>query len=382
MDQGSPSRSSIGNISGWRWRRTSSRRASLLSDGRPVGRRCHSPIQCGAARARSSASSTPLWITRLNEGLTSGDWPKNATLIVTDRHNTIIAKHPDWAPWIGKSLAKDPITRAIGSRLKGTVDFRESGAREVFAFERVIAPVGAGLTVRVFVSKSAAMAAANAAMYEGLAALGLVAILVMVGVTAASDRLLMQPIAQLAKASRRLADGDLGARAASSTTIPELNALGKDFDDMAARAAQPRRRPTEHVKWSERISSCRMHQAQKMDAVGRLAGGIAHDFNNMLTAILGYCELLLEEPRLGESHRADVKEIEKAGRRCRADASAAGVQPPRRSSSRVVLDLNEVIERHGQAAASPARRQTSASRAGWPAISRSGPTAGSSSRWS
>src|ERR1700676_5468518 len=91
----------------------------------------------------------------------------------------------------------------------------------------------AGRAVRVFVSKTRAMAAANTTMYEGLSVLGLVAILVMGIVTAASDRLLMRPIVQLTTASRRLAGGDLSARAASSTSIPELRGLGKDFDDMA-----------------------------------------------------------------------------------------------------------------------------------------------------
>ena len=57
-----------------------------------------------------------------------------------------------------------------------------------------------------------------------------------------------------------------------------------------------------------------LRQAQKMEAVGRLAGGVAHDFNNILGVILGYASLVLDkiqEPAL----RKQVEEIEKAGKR-------------------------------------------------------------------
>jgi two-component system, cell cycle sensor histidine kinase and response regulator CckA len=56
---------------------------------------------------------------------------------------------------------------------------------------------------------------------------------------------------------------------------------------------------------------------QKFETVGHLAGGIAHDFNNLLTPILGYSEMLLADPDLDETARADLLAIQRAGERAR-----------------------------------------------------------------
>jgi nitrogen-specific signal transduction histidine kinase/CheY-like chemotaxis protein len=56
-------------------------------------------------------------------------------------------------------------------------------------------------------------------------------------------------------------------------------------------------------------------QAQKMEAVGRLAGGVAHDFNNLLTGINGYCELVFNRLRADDPSRELLAEIRKCGER-------------------------------------------------------------------
>ena len=66
-----------------------------------------------------------------------------------------------------------------------------------------------------------------------------------------------------------------------------------------------------------RESEEKLHQAEKMEALGTLAGGIAHDFNNILSAILGYSELALADLPSEASIRNKIEAIHSSGERAR-----------------------------------------------------------------
>ena len=67
-----------------------------------------------------------------------------------------------------------------------------------------------------------------------------------------------------------------------------------------------------------RVLEERLGQSQKMEAVGRLAGGVAHDFNNILTAVLGYANLLSESAEKYTELKDDVEGIRKAAAKAAA----------------------------------------------------------------
>src|SRR6476469_4433712 len=87
-----------------------------------------------------------------------------------------------------------------------------------------------------------------------------------------------------------------------------------------------------------------LQQAQKMDAIGRLAGGVAHDFNNLLMVISSYAELMLDTLAPQHPLRRNVDEIQKASRSA-ADLTRQLLAFGRKQmQSLQVLDLNQIIE--------------------------------------
>jgi PAS domain S-box-containing protein len=93
----------------------------------------------------------------------------------------------------------------------------------------------------------------------------------------------------------------------------------------------------------EREKGEQLRQAQKMEAVGRLAGGIAHDFNNLLTAITGYSDLTLRRIQSESPLRRNVEEIKKAGERAASLTRQLLAFSRKQVLQPKVLDLNAVV---------------------------------------
>ncbi|MGK4004989.1 ATP-binding protein [Sorangium sp. So ce1036] len=131
-------------------------------------------------------------------------------------------------------------------------------------------------------------------------------------------------------------DGSAARVLRTETVTEERGArlvVGAIVDLSASRCTEDRRRDL----------SEELRQAQKMEAVGRLAGGIAHDYNNLLAIILNYTSLVMEELDEQSPAQKDLAEIQRAAQRAASLTRQLLTVSRRGLAQPVVLDLRDVV---------------------------------------
>ncbi|MBA7616869.1 Sensor histidine kinase RcsC [subsurface metagenome] len=186
--------------------------------------------------------------------------------------------------------------------------------------------------------------------------IGVVFIVVAVLIAAKIGNSIAKPILQLCERVKKVTTAE-AEKCSPLGTEDELEELARVFDSrteqliqsqehLANNIAQLKQEAAERKRAEEslRASEDRLLQAQKMEAIGRLAGGIAHDFNNLLTIIIGYSDLLLSQQSSGDSIEENVKQIKNSAERATSLTQQLLAFSRKQIFQTEVVNLNRLIE--------------------------------------
>ena len=199
---------------------------------------------------------------------------------------------------------------------------------------------GANRAVTLTVLRSYKDATAYLArLNDVLVALGVLAVLGGGALVFLISNAFTHPLVRLADGVRALEQGDFGY---------PLEARGGDEVAEVTRAFKRMRASLQMNEANRAQLEGQLRQAQRMEAMGRLAGGVAHDFNNLLTVIKGHSELLVERLSASENLLGSSRQIARAADR----AASLTRQLLAFSRSQVlqpkVLELNTLIADMGK----------------------------------
>ena len=165
---------------------------------------------------------------------------------------------------------------------------------------------------------------------------GVLAVLLAVIGAAAVSRTSLRPLANFVKFMRSGAETGAYARYSDPDAPPEIATLTEAYN----RLIESLRHEHEQLRASQE----QLRQSQKLEAVGTLAGGIAHDFNNMLSVIMGYTQLSMDELATDHPVRADLANIAEASERAHGMVRQLLAFSRKQVLQPQVLDLNQVMK--------------------------------------
>jgi signal transduction histidine kinase/ActR/RegA family two-component response regulator len=271
----------------------------------------------------------------------------SADIVVAAQHDVLATTLPD-------SAARQLVAGLSdgGTARAGSVEYATGGV-----------PLGAdagGRPVTLFLLHSItdAIAPLSRSMRIGFLFYGVLAIALAGLGAAAVARTVLQPLERFVGFVHAAAEsGDYRKRFATPPTTREIATLNESYDRLVGSIARQHEQleqanvdlraqihERERAEAALRQSEEQLRQAQKLDAIGRLAGGVAHDFNNILTIILSYTQLLRKSMAPDSPMRADLDQVDEAARRAGTLThqllafSRKQVLQPR------VIDLSAVVE--------------------------------------
>ncbi len=181
----------------------------------------------------------------------------------------------------------------------------------------------------------------NTLVYQILAATALI----MLAISAFIYLWVLRPLRVFVAATRRIHSGDYGQKVVIAQR-DEFGGFAEAFNIMLGEIECKNHSLAERagVLEAEVMETTeKLYQAQKMEAVGRLAGGVAHDFNNVLTAICGYSDLLLTRNPPDQPNHEFARQIRKAADRAAALTNQLLAFSRKQVLQLRILDLNELI---------------------------------------
>jgi diguanylate cyclase (GGDEF)-like protein len=173
------------------------------------------------------------WLTRLPAAIGERD---RAIVALIDRAGTIVAGHPEEPSWVGRNFAAHPLVQELSARAEGiTASEGLDGIRRLHAFVRV--PWTDAWMV-VGLPESEALQRVDRDIRLAYLQLIVLCLLVLVAAWYGGERLIVQPIQQLARIAARFGRGEMEVRLAPSGWAKEFQPLAVALNDMARRVAE------------------------------------------------------------------------------------------------------------------------------------------------
>jgi len=172
---------------------------------------------------------------RLNQLISEVPLPQDSTVTLVDSHGTVLAHLPDPQAWVGKSIAKSPLMRAMQAhKIEDTAELAgPDGITRFYGFTPLHISPTDDAYLAAGVPKAAAFAPINSTFISSMEIFTVLALLALTAAWIGGDVLIVRRVNAISRAAKRLAHGDMTARTGLPHGSDEFGQVARGFDDMA-----------------------------------------------------------------------------------------------------------------------------------------------------